>query len=105
MSSSFADLFDMPLLTLIWVFMLAFAGGPLLWKFLNYRPVTRCAVVQAAANFVGSGCWLTFGTAAMTAHQRGLISLPTSILLVASVLACAAGSSFLIERWCPDEQP
>jgi hypothetical protein len=34
-----------------------------------------------------------------------LISLPVSILAVAFILTGAAGSSFLIARWCPDEQP
>ena len=104
MSSSLAELFDMPTLILLWVFTLALAGGPLLWKFLNYQPVTRCAFVQAVANAIGSGCWLTFGTAVMTAHQRGLISLPVSILAVAFLLTGAASSSFLIARWCPEEQ-
>ena len=105
LSSSLTSLFHIPTLILIWVFTLALAGGPLLWRFLNYQPVTRCAFVQAVANAIGSGCWLTFGTAVMTAHQRGLISLPVSILAVAFMLAGAAGSSFLIERWCPEEQP
>jgi len=98
-------LFDGPFLLLIWASTLVFAGGPLLWKFLNYKPVTRCAAMQAAANFVTSGCWLTFGSAAMNAHQRGLISWPTSILAVALMFAGAAGGQFLIARWCPDEQP
>jgi hypothetical protein len=99
------SLFHIPTLILIWVFTLAFAGGPLLWRFLNYQPVTRCAFVQAVANAIGSGCWMTFGTAAMTAHERGLISLPAGVLAVAFMLAGAAGSSFLIARLCPEEQP
>ncbi|HEV2157661.1 hypothetical protein [Bradyrhizobium sp.] len=48
---------------------------------------------------------MTFGTAAMTAHERGLISLPAGVLAVAFMLAGAAGSSFLIARLCPEEQP
>ena len=105
LSSSLTSLFDGPFLILIWALTLAFAGGPLLWRFLNYRPVTRCAVVQAASNAVGSGCWFTFGTAAIDAFQRGLISLPISILAVTLLFAAVAGSSLLIARWCPDEQP
>jgi len=103
--SSLTGLFDVPFLILIWALTLAFTGGPLLWRFLNYKPVTRCAVVQAAANVVASGCWFTFGTAAINAFERGLISLPISILAVALVFAGVAGGSFLISWWCPDEQP
>ena len=105
LSSSLTSLFDGPFLILIWIFTFAIAGGPLLLKFLNYRPVTRCAVLHAVAKVVTTGCWLTFGTAAMNAHERGLISVFTSILAVAFVFAAAAGGSLLIARWCPDEQP
>ncbi len=66
---------------------------------------TRCAVLQVVWNVVATGGWLTFGSAAMNAHERGLISMPTSILAVASLFATVAGGSFLIGRWCPDEQP
>ena len=104
MSSTLTSLFHIPTLILTWTFTLAIAGGPLLWRFLNYEPVTRCGFVQAVANFVATGCWLTFGSAAMTAHQRGLISLPVSILAMAFLLGGAAGSSFLIARWCPEDQ-
>lgn len=102
--SSLTSLFYVPTLILVWIFTLAFAGGPLLWRFLNYRPVTRRAVVQAVSNIVATGCWLTFGTAAIAAYERGLISLSTSILAVALMFAGAAGGSALIARWCPDEQ-
>ncbi|WBL81609.1 hypothetical protein I3J27_14745 [Bradyrhizobium xenonodulans] len=105
LSTSLVGLFHIPTLILAWIFTLAIAGGPLLWRFLNYTPVTRCAVVQAVSNFVATGCWLTFGSAAMNAHERGLISLFTSILAVAFLFAGAAGGSHLIARWCPDEQP
>lgn len=98
------SLFHVPTLILIWAFTLAFAGGPLLWKFLNYNPVTRCAVVQAVSNLVASGCWLTFGTAAINAFERGLISLRMSVLAVALLFAAVAGGSFLVARWCPDQQ-
>lgn len=102
--SSLTSLFDVPFLIVLWAFTLVFSGGPLLVKFLNYKPVTRCAVVQAAVNVLGSGCWLTFGSATINAFERGLISLPVSILTVALLLAVVAGSSFLAARWCPDDQ-
>lgn len=104
MSSSLTDLFHVPTLIFGWVFALGLTCGPLLLKFLNYRPVTRCAVVQAVASFVVTGCWLTFGAAAISAHERGLISFLSSILVVACLLASAGASSFLIARWCPDKQ-
>jgi hypothetical protein len=91
------------MLVLVWVFALAIAGGPLLWRFLNYRPVTRCAVLRGVANVVATGSWLTFGTAAINAHERGLISMSTTILAVASLFAVVAGGSFLIGRWCRPE--
>ena len=105
MSTGLTSLFHIPTLILIWIATLATAGGPLLWRFLNYRPVTRCAFVQAVSNFVATGCWLTFGTAVMSAFEHGLISVFTSILAVAFLFAGVAGGSFLITRWCPDEQP
>lgn len=104
LSPSLTDLFHVPTLIYAWGFTLVITGGPLLLKFLNYRPVTRCAVLQAASSFVTTACWLTLGAAAINAHERGLISLSTSILTMACLLAGAAGSSFLIARWCPDEQ-
>lgn len=104
LSASSTSLFDGPFLIVIWAFTLAFAGGPLLWRFLNYKPVTRCVVLQAASKALGTGCWLTFGTAAINAFERDLISLPVSILAVALLFAAVAGSSFLIVRWCPDDQ-
>jgi hypothetical protein len=42
---------------------------------------------------IGSGCWLTFGTAVINARQRGLISLPTSILAVALLFAAVVAPS------------
>nr|WP_244611966.1 hypothetical protein [Bradyrhizobium amphicarpaeae] len=76
----------------------------MLLKFLNYRPVTRGAVLQAVSSFVVTGGYVTIGTAAIGAHERGLISWPASIVVMACLLAVAAGSSFLIERWYPDER-
>ncbi|WP_157195714.1 hypothetical protein [Bradyrhizobium sp. YR681] len=104
MSSSFTSLLHVPTLVIAWIFTLVFAGGPLLWKFLNYRPVTRCALVQAVLNVVATGSWLTLGMAVIAAQEHGLISTPTSVLAMALLLAVAAGSSTLIARWCPDEQ-
>ncbi|MBR1131948.1 hypothetical protein [Bradyrhizobium iriomotense] len=92
------------MLIVVWAFALAFGGGPLLLRFLNYQPVTRCAVVQAVSNVVATGCWMTFGTAAISAFERGLIALSTSILVVAGLFAVVTGGTFLIARWCPDEQ-
>ena len=104
MSPSPADLFHVPTLICAWVLALGFTGGPLLLKFLNYKPVTRGAILRAVSSFVVTGGYLTIGTAAISAHDRGLISWPTSIVLMACLLAAAAGSSFLIERWYPDER-
>ena len=88
-----------------WDLALALAGGPLLWKFLNYRPVTRRALLRAALNFIATGCWITFGVAAINAYERGLISLPTSIFAVAALFAVVAGGSHLMERWYPERGP
>ncbi|MBB4370309.1 hypothetical protein GGD63_003104 [Bradyrhizobium sp. cir1] len=104
MSPILNSLLDLPILIVVWAFALAFGGGPLLLRFLNYKPVARCAVVQAVSHVVAIGCWLTFGTAAINAFERGLIALSTSILVVACLFAVVAGGSFLIARWCPDEQ-
>ncbi|WP_298244191.1 hypothetical protein [uncultured Bradyrhizobium sp.] len=98
------DLFHIPTLILAWAFTLALTAGPLLLKFLNDEPVTRCAVLQAVASFITTGCWLAFGSAAINAYERGLVSLPMSILAVACMFAAGAGSSFLIERRCSDQQ-
>jgi len=105
LSSSLTSLFDIPFVIAIWASTPVVVGGPLILRFLNYKPVTRCAVVQTITNVLGTGCCLTFGTAAISAFERGLITLPVSILAVALLFAVTAGSSFLIERWCPDEQP
>ncbi|WP_246668811.1 hypothetical protein [Bradyrhizobium sp. UNPF46] len=104
LSPGLIDLFHIPTLIYAWAFTLALMAGPLLLKFLNEEPVTRCAVLQAAASFIMTGCWLTFGSAAINAYEHGLISLPMSILAVACMFAAAAGSSFLIERRCSDQQ-
>ena len=88
-----------------WGFALALAGGPLLWRFLNYRPVTRRALVHAAWKFVATGCWMTFGTGAINAYERGLISLPMSIFAVAVLFAVVAGGSHLMERCYPERAP
>ncbi|MBW7967799.1 hypothetical protein [Bradyrhizobium sp. BR 10289] len=105
LSSSLTSLFDAPFVIAIWTLTPFVVGGPLLLRFLNYKPVTRCAVVQTLTKVLGTGCWLTFGTVAIKAFEHGLISLPISNLAVALLFTVTAGSSFLIERWCPDEQP
>ncbi len=104
LSSGWTSLFDPSILAAIWALALAIGGGPLLWRFLNYRPVTRNAVLNAAWNFVATGCWFTFGNGAINAHERGMISLPMSILAVALLFVVAAGGSLLMQRWCPDTQ-
>ena len=93
----------MPTLILVWIATLAIAGGPLVWR-LNYRPVTRCEILQGVANLVATGSWLTLGIAAVNAHERGLISVLTSIFAMAFLLAGAGCSSLLIARLCPAEQ-
>jgi hypothetical protein len=104
LSSGWTSLFDPSILAAIWALALAIGGGPLLWRFLNYRPLTRNAVLHAAWNFVATGCWFTFGNAAINAHERGMTSLPMSILAVALLLVVVAGGSLLMQRWCPDRQ-
>ena len=105
MSADFTSLFPIPALIFTWALGLALAGGPLLWRFLNRRPVTRRALLHAAWNFVATGCWITFGNGAMDAQKRGLLSLPVSILIVAVLFAAFAGGSHLLERWHPEAGP
>jgi hypothetical protein len=88
-----------------WGLALALAGGPLLWRFLNYRPVTRRACLRAALNFIATGCWITFGVGAINAYERGLISLPMSIFAVAALFAIVAGGSHLMARCYPERAP
>ncbi|WP_375309679.1 hypothetical protein WHZ77_20955 [Bradyrhizobium sp. A5] len=104
MPTDLSSLFHVPTLILAWIATLAIAGGPLLWRFLNYRPVTRCEILQAVANVVATGSWLTLGLAAINAHERGLISVFTSVLVMAFLFAGAAGASSLSARWCPDKR-
>ncbi|UPK30008.1 hypothetical protein IVB26_17095 [Bradyrhizobium sp. 195] len=104
MSPGLTDLFHVPTLICGWILALGVTCGPLLLEFLNYRPVTRCAVLRAVSSFVVTGGYLTIGTAAISAQESGLISSSTSILVMACLLAGAAASSFLIARWYPDEQ-
>jgi len=105
LSSTWTDLFATPIVAVAWCGVFVLAGGQLLLRFLNYRPVTRRAVLHAAWNFVAGGCWITFGTAAISAQERGLISLPASILAVAALMAVAAGGTHLMMRWYPDDEP
>jgi len=104
LSTDLTSLFHVPTLILVWIATLAIAGGPLLWRFLNYRPVRRSEILQGVANLVTTGSWLTLGIAAINAHERGLISVLTSIVAMAFLLAGVGGSSLLIARLCPDEQ-
>ena len=78
LSFGWTDLFATPMLAAAWGFALTIAGGPLLWSFLNYRPVTRRALLLAAWKFIATGCWITVGTGTINAYERGLISLPVS---------------------------
>jgi len=104
LSTDLTSLFPVPTLILVWIATLAIAGGPLLWTSLNYRPVRRREILQGMANLVATGSWLTLGIAAVNAHERGLISVLTSIFAMAFLLAGAGGSSLLIARLCPAEQ-
>jgi hypothetical protein len=105
LSFGWADLFATPMLAAAWGFALALPGGPLLWSFLNCRPVTRRALIRAALNFIATGCWFTFGTGAINAYEHGLISLPMSMLAVAALFAVAAGGSLVMERCYPERAP
>lgn len=97
--SSWTSLIDLQLLVLVWASVLAMEGGPLLWRFLNYQPVTRCAVLLAVSNAVGSGCGMMFCFAVINARERGLISLFTTVLALAILFGSLIGRSFLIARW------
>ena len=94
-----------PILALLCVFWLAVAFGPLLLKFLNYRPVTWRAVVHAAWNFVAVGCWITFGNLAWDASKSRLISPPLAILIEVALFAVVVGGLHLLARWYPEEVP
>jgi hypothetical protein len=75
--SDWNNLFPPGWLVLIWVvFVLVVSGGPLLLRFLNYRPVTRRALLQALWAFVAMFFGMPFGNGAIAAYERGLISLP-----------------------------
>jgi hypothetical protein len=102
LSFDWTSLFATPIVAAAWGVALALAGGPLLWRFLNYRPVTRRARLHAAWNFVATGCWIMFGIGAINAYERGLISLPMSIFAVAVLFAVVAGGSHLMQRWYPE---
>jgi hypothetical protein len=105
LSFGWTNLFATPMMAAAWGAALALAGGPLLWRLLNYQPVTRRALLRAAWTFVATGCWITFGTGAINAYEHGLISLPMSIFAVAVLFAVVAGGSRLIERWYPERAP
>jgi len=105
LSSGWISLFDVPMLAALWATMLAIAGGPLLWRFLAYRPVTWSAVLEAAWHLVAVGCWFTFGNGAINAYKRGLISLPTSVLAVALLFAGLAGGSLVLARRHTNRRP
>jgi hypothetical protein len=72
------------------------AGGPLLWAFVRYKPITRRAYLHAVLNFVAIGSWLTIGNAATKAYERGLISLFTCIVIVFLLLVVVAGGGALV---------
>ena len=83
---------------------LLLAGGPLLWAYVRHRPVTHGAVVQAVWLFVGGSCWLIVGNGAIAARERGLISLPVTIIVVALLFAFVAGVGHLLKRRYPDSK-
>ena len=60
--------------------------------------MTRCALLLALWAFVAM-----FG--AITAYERGLISLPACILVVAAVFGVLAGGNILMARWYPGTDP
>jgi hypothetical protein len=105
LSFGWTSLFATPMAAAMWGVAFAFAGGPLLWRFLSYRPVTRRALLHAAWNFFATGCWMTFGNGAINAYERGLISLPMGIFAVAVLFAVVAGGSHLMERLYPERGP
>lgn len=55
LSPSVTDLLHIATLIFAWAFTLAMTAMPLLLKFLNCKPVARCAVLQAAASFIMTG--------------------------------------------------
>jgi hypothetical protein len=77
---------------------LALWGIPLLWRYLNSKPVTRSQIGHATWTIFISGCWILFGNTAFEAYERGMISLPTTIMSEAVLFAIVAGSFHLAER-------
>jgi hypothetical protein len=99
------SLFPAAMMVAVWGGALAIAGGPLLWRFLSYRPVTRRAFLHGAWNFVAIGCWITFGNGVINAYERGFTPLPLSIFAVAVLFAGLVGGSYLMGRWYPEKGP
>jgi len=101
--SDWNNLFPPGWLVLIWVVgVLVVSGGPLLLRFLNYRPVTRHALLQALWAFVTMFIGVPFVNGAITACEHGLISLPACVLVAAAVFGVVAGGNHLMARWYPD---
>jgi hypothetical protein len=77
---------------------LALWGAPLLWRYVNRRPVTRRQVEYAAWIVASTGFWILFGNAAVDAHKHGMISELASVISAIVVTAIAIGSMHLIDR-------
>jgi len=106
LSSDWNNLFPPGWLVLIWVVLvLAISGGPLLWRFLNYRSVAPRALLHASWTFVAMFFGVPFANGTITAYERGLISLPVCILVVAAVFGVLAGGNILMARWYPETDP
>jgi hypothetical protein len=101
MSLLSTDLLSTGLLAFAWIAALVIAGGPLLWAFLRYKPITRGRYLHAALNFVAVGSWLTIGNAATKAYERGLISLFTCIVTIFLLFLAVVGGGTLLARRYP----
>jgi len=101
--SPFLELITLPKVLVSYAIPLALWGIPLLWRYLNNKPVTRSQIGLATWTFFICGCWIFFGNTAFDAYERGMISLPTTIMSEAVLFAIVAGSFHLADRCYPEE--
>ena len=80
------------------------AGGPLLWAYLRYRPITRRNCLYAAGVFVTGSIWLIVGNGAKVAYEAGMISATTCFIAVGSMFIILGGGTFLLSRRYPNAQ-
>jgi len=101
--SPFLELITLPKVLVAYAVPLALWGIPLLWRYLNHKPVMPSQVGLATWTIFIGGCWILFGNMAFDAYERGRISLPSTIMSEAVLFAIVAGSFHLAERRYPEE--